>query len=128
MSKRVIFISLLLCLFGLWCAWDMIQWFLNGRGFYINTSVFFFPAGCGLLLGYRHARTGASWVFGLFYLGVVLALVAASAATSVVANLPGNPSGFGLSALLVAELLALAVALFIHWQLYTRPFDEHLTA
>ena len=128
MSKRVIFISLLLCLFGLWCGWDMIQSCLKSGRLVFNTSVFFFPAGCGLLLGHRHARTLASWTLGLFYLGLVLTVAAAAMATSGITNLPGNLVGLSLSSLLVAELIALALSMLIHWQLYTQPFDEHLTA
>lgn len=142
MSKRVIFISLLLCAFGLWCGWDMIQWFLKGR-VVINTSVFFFPAGCGLLLGHRHARSSASWTFSLFYVGLVLAVVGTAldfggpiappapgsgVRVTTITSIPGMLPQLGMSVLLVAELIALALAMLVHWQLYTPPFDEHLTA
>ncbi len=123
----------------------MTQCFLKGR-VVINTSVFFFPAGCGLLLGHRHARSSASWIFSLFYVGLVLAMVGtvlnfggppAPAAPPVpgsgfrvttITSIPGMLPQLGMSVLLVAELIALAIALLVHWQLYTRPFDEHLTA
>jgi hypothetical protein len=127
MSKRVILISLLLCLFGLWNIWEVIAALLANR-IEIEFGVLFFPAGCGLLMGHRYARSMASLVFVLYYLGLALGIFLLPLAKASGVTFAGLPPELAPYAMLVAMLLTLAVALFIHWQLYTKPFDEHLSA
>jgi hypothetical protein len=127
MSKRVFFISFLLCLVGLWGIWHILAELLAGR-IVFDTSALFFPAGLGIAMGYRHARTMASVAFGFFYLWLLLAFGFAAAEVPTVMRLTGLPPDFGPSVVYSVGLCALAIALFIHWQLYTQPFDEHLTA
>lgn len=126
MSKRVIFISLLLCLCGLWGIWHMIASLLANR-IVIDTTALLFPAGLGIAMGYRHARTMASVAFGFFYLWLLLAFGFAAAGQSSLMILTGLPLEFGSSAVYAFGLCVLGLALFIHWQLYTQPFDEHLS-
>ncbi|WP_367874277.1 hypothetical protein [Luteolibacter sp. Populi] len=116
MSKRVVIISLLLCLIGLWGIWDVIASLLAGH-LRFNACVLFLHPGCALLLGRPWARKHASWAFGFFYATTGIATFLA---------LAGIGSGTADYFAIVVSLISLAVAMLLHWQLYTRPFDEYL--
>lgn len=137
MSKRVILICLLLCVVGFFSGWQLSGvlasglwkepsgWWpalVHGGGFLC------LPAGVRMLMGYRSGRLLAAAAFSVGYL-VCVALLAAPL-------LPADWIGIGISinaknpdfgVFATASLLLLGILLFLHWTLYSPPFEEHLS-
>ena len=129
MSKRVLFVSLALCLTGLLAGWDILRSAIAG-GLRPNFGVLFLPIGCGLLLGSQLARTAASGLFILSYLvgaWMVLAPLFVTASAAVVSDSRDVSWMSGYPILLVGVLIVVAVLALLHWLLYSPPFDEHLS-
>jgi hypothetical protein len=129
MSKRVLFVSLSLCLIGLLAGWEMLQGFVGGW-FHLNVAVLFLPISGGLLMGMPVARTAANGLFILSYLTAAWVLVMPLLTNvDISAALDGrNLSGLsGYPVLLVGVLLVVSVLALLHWLLYSPPFDEHLS-
>lgn len=125
MSLRVLFVILALSLVGLHAGWDMIRFWLVGK-LHVNPCFLFLPVSIGLALGFPSARVAADYLFKLVYLfsGLILFF-----ATALPRSLPVEPiRGFdAFWTLMVVLLIYTAFLGFLHWLLFTQPFDEWLT-
>lgn len=125
MSLRVIFVVLSLLAVGLHAGWGMIWSYLEGK-LQINPCILFVPVGIGLALGLPSARMVADGLFKAFYVFGFLACLVAIA-------VPGSSSAkaiWGLDGIWVWAVFSLAFLAclgFLHWLLFTQPFDEWLT-
>lgn len=68
MPKRILFIGILFCFFGLSAIWDMVTHLLRGD-LWLNFGVLMLPVGIGLLRGRPSSRTWAKLWILLGYLG-----------------------------------------------------------
>jgi hypothetical protein len=134
-SKRVILICLLLCVVGFFSGWQLCGvlasgawkepsgWWpalVQGGGFMC------LPAGVKMLMGYRSGRVLASMAFAVGYLGCAALLAAPLLPADWIGiSINGNRPDFGVYA--TVSLLQLGVLLFLHWTLFSPPFEEHLS-
>lgn len=125
MSKRVLFTCTLLLLIGLAGAWHILEQALLGRVF-IDVSAFFIPVSIGLFLGHASARTAAACLFGLIYLACAVFLVMVLVSGPPAIRVSGWLFDSGLAIVFVFASVICSICGFIHWMLYTPPFDEHL--
>ena len=125
MSLRVVFVILSLSAVGLYSGWEMIRFFLVGK-LYFNPCVLFVPASVGLALGLPWARSAADGLFKSIYLFCLL--IFGFVAVAHRSLFPGQIWGLdGFWVVTVLMLTYLAFLGFLHWQLFTQPFDEWLT-
>ena len=125
MSLRVVFVILSLLAVGFHAGWEMIGSLLGGK-LHINPCVLFVPAGVGLALGFPWARSAADGLFKAVYLfSVIVILIAVTAPRPIGVEAVSGLEGPWVVA--VVMLIYVAFLGFLHWQLFTPPFDEWLT-
>jgi hypothetical protein len=79
-----------------------------------------------MLMGYRSGRVLASMAFAVGYLGCAALLAAPLLPADWIGiSINGNRPDFGVYA--TVSLLQLGVLLFLHWTLFSPPFEEHLS-
>lgn len=136
-SKRVILICLLLCVVGFFSGWQLCGILMSGSwnepsgwwpALLFGGGFLCLPAGVRMLMGYRSGRVLASVAFSAGYL-VCVALLAAPLLPAdwvgIGISINGNRPGFGVYA--TVSLLLLGILLFLHWTLYSPPFEEHFS-
>lgn len=124
MSLRVLFVILALLLLGLHGASQIMQHLLQGK-LWLDFSVLFIPASIGLALRIPYTRSATDGLFKLFYLAIALILGAVLLYPVQISS----PPVAGLSSravVIVVGLITIAVLGFLHWLLFSPPFDEWL--
>ncbi|BCU75601.1 hypothetical protein [Luteolibacter sp. LG18] len=127
MSKRVLFVCLTLLLAGLLWGWLLLP-ATGSVPWLAYLGLLPVPVSIGLLLGQSWARPAAAAIFCLIYLllaaGMVLSFFPGSQAVVAMGWLQ-----FALSAPATMFIFSAMVGCgtgFLHWLLYSPPFEEHL--
>jgi len=129
MSKRVIFVCIVLLLLGLGSGRQMLVALLSGRWTW-NFGVLFIPISIGLFQGRLFARTAAVALFFLIYalLATFMVLAIFYDRTMAGANTLEVFKAQGASWLVLVFVAVIGSPIAIlHWMLYTPPFEEHLS-
>lgn len=134
MSKRVLFVSLSLCVIGLLALWESVH-VLGGANTQANLSapyfaILFLPIGCGLLFRSTFARTAATGVFILSYLigaWILLAPLFVTARAAIATDTREAAWMSGYPILLVGVATVISVLGILHWLMYSAAFEEHLS-
>ena len=127
MSKRVIFVCSLLLLSGLLSAWEIFSALLQNR-ISINLGVLLIPISIGLFLGRASARSAAAFLFFLTYilLAVILVVTVVSGGRGVAQVFGSSYHANMIPIIFVAASIVGSMVGWLHWMLYTPPFNEHL--
>jgi len=124
MSLRVLLVILALLLLGLHAGWQITQQLLQGK-LWLDFTVLFIPASIGLALRIPYARSATDGLLKFLYLAIALIL----AAVLLYPVHIFSPPAAGLSSravVVVVGLITAAVLGFLHWLLFSPPFDEWL--
>lgn len=121
MSKRVIFVCVVFLLLGIVGSLATLSGFASGL-WLPNPIALFLPVAIGLGMGYPFARVAAHWLCWITYLMQLVPLL-------IVGSLELNPaatSSGSFPSLLVATAIFGSLLAYLHWMLFTQPFDEYL--